>query len=121
MNPDAQAAADAAMAEIAEHGCYMEGGKLVVPARWLSTFLANFFDEWLTKIGGEQAALTQPVEVCEWVDRKGKVSGDRYFDTGCHYGLYPDMSCNEAMPWKFCPYCGKPIREVPFKEVSDEQ
>ena len=57
MNPDAQQAADAAMMEIQEHP-YVSGDPplVVVRADWLRTFLTNFFDERLTKIGGEQAS-----------------------------------------------------------------
>lgn len=67
-------------------------------------------------------ALTQPVEVCEWeefpIDRPEFVV-DMSWKAGCRpeFGL-PMAPVTSEFEHRFCPYCGKPIREVPYKEES---
>ena len=56
----------------------------------------------------------QPVEVCEW-----REDDSAFFQSPCTYRTYTWTPTE--LSWKFCPHCGKPIREVPFEEVSGDE
>ena len=48
-------------------------------------------------------------DVCEWESDYGFVSDKYKRETGCGYTFY---DLHHAVPFKYCPYCGKKIKVV---------
>ena len=48
-------------------------------------------------------------DVCEWKSDYGFISDKYKRETGCGYTFY---DLHHAVPFKYCPYCGKKIKEV---------
>ena len=48
-------------------------------------------------------------DVCEWKSDYGFVSDKYKRETGCGYTFY---DLHHAVPFKYCPYCGKKIKVV---------
>ena len=48
-------------------------------------------------------------DVCEWKSDYGFISDKYKRETGCGYTFY---DLHHAVPFKYCPYCGKKIKVV---------
>ena len=58
------------------------------------------------------------LSVCEWRERK-----DFWFEPGCVERvpeLLNAMAIDGIADFKFCPFCGKELREVPYAETEDQ-
>ena len=53
--------------------------------------------------------IDETSDVCEWQSDYGFISDKYKIETSCGYTFY---DLHHALPFKYCPYCGKKIKVV---------
>ena len=66
-------------------------------------------DRLFKELGREKA----PVVPCEWIE-----DSDGWWRTGCDKGFVVNDGTPAENGFKYCCYCGKPLKEIPFKETE---